>query len=198
MIVALEPSGTYGEIFRHAVHEAGLIVHRVSGKAAHDYAEVFDGVPSQHDGKDAAVIAELAAIGKSDPWPVVAEPRDEELLSLHADLVDIYQRQFVGWCNRVESWLARHWPEVGELLELGFQTLLRVLEAYGSPAALARDDQAALRLRQWGGPLLKDEKIASIVDSARETVGIPCTQVDMERVGIYVTFIQSDLSRGEG
>ena len=40
-----------------------------SSKAASDYAEVFDGVPSQHDGKDAAVVAELAAIGKSRPWP---------------------------------------------------------------------------------------------------------------------------------
>ncbi len=34
---------------------------RVGGKAAHDDAEVFDGVPSQHDGKDAAVVAEMAA-----------------------------------------------------------------------------------------------------------------------------------------
>ena len=41
---------------------------RVSNKASHDYAEVFDGVPSQHDGKDAAVVAELAALGKCQPW----------------------------------------------------------------------------------------------------------------------------------
>ncbi|HLJ92148.1 MAG TPA: hypothetical protein VKU02_03040 [Gemmataceae bacterium] len=32
------------------------------------YAEVFDGVPSQHDGKDAAVVAELAALGKGTLW----------------------------------------------------------------------------------------------------------------------------------
>jgi hypothetical protein len=25
-------------------------------------------VPSQHDGKDAAVVAELAAVGKAKPW----------------------------------------------------------------------------------------------------------------------------------
>ena len=37
--------------------DAGIAVVRVSPKAAHDYAEVFDGVPSQHDGKDAAVVA---------------------------------------------------------------------------------------------------------------------------------------------
>ena len=60
--VALEPSGTYGDALRQALQEAGLPVRRVSPKAAHDYAEVFDGVPSQHDGKDAAVGAELAAL----------------------------------------------------------------------------------------------------------------------------------------
>src|SRR5262249_51220436 len=52
--VALEPSGTYGDALRQALHDAGLQLQRVSPKAAHDYAEVFDGVPSQHDGKDAA------------------------------------------------------------------------------------------------------------------------------------------------
>jgi hypothetical protein len=35
----------------------GIPVVRVSPQAAHDHAEVFDGVPSQHDGKDAAVVS---------------------------------------------------------------------------------------------------------------------------------------------
>ena len=67
--VALEPSGTYGDPLRQALHDAGLPALRVSPKAAHDYAEIFDGVPSQHDGKDAAVVAELAALGKAKAWP---------------------------------------------------------------------------------------------------------------------------------
>ena len=41
---------------------------RVSNKASHNYAEIFDGVPSQHNGKDAAVVAELAGLGKAQPW----------------------------------------------------------------------------------------------------------------------------------
>ena len=67
VVVALEPSGTYGDALRQALGDAGIEVRRVSPKAAHDYAEVFDGVPSQHDHKDAAVVAELAALGKA--WP---------------------------------------------------------------------------------------------------------------------------------
>jgi hypothetical protein len=53
---------------------------RVSPKAAHDYAEIFDGTPSQHDGKDAAVVAELAALGKATAWPYqVKEVWEQEL-----------------------------------------------------------------------------------------------------------------------
>lgn len=70
LLVALEPTGTYGDALRQALQRAGVTVQRVSPKQAADYAEVFDGVPSQHDGKDAAVVAELAAQGKSWPWPL--------------------------------------------------------------------------------------------------------------------------------
>ncbi len=64
LCVGMESTGTYGEAVRRALTVAGLTVQRISGKAASDYKEIFDGVPSQHDGKDAAIIAELAAYGK--------------------------------------------------------------------------------------------------------------------------------------
>jgi hypothetical protein len=117
--VALESSGTYGDAFRQAVADAGLTVQRVAGKAAKDYAEVFDGVPSQHDGKDAAILAELGAYGKAAPWPWQTASDDEQRLSYHVDLLDLYQRQWLGWVNRIEAWLGRHWPEATGLLELG-------------------------------------------------------------------------------
>jgi len=69
LTVALEPTGTYGDALRQSLGDAGLSVQRVSGKASRDYSEVFDGVPSSHDGKDATVVAELAAIGKGRSWP---------------------------------------------------------------------------------------------------------------------------------
>jgi transposase len=81
LTVALEPSGTYGDPVRQALTDASVTVQRVSPKAAHDYAEVFDGVPSQHDGKDAAVVAELAALGKAVSWPYRALPAWEQELS---------------------------------------------------------------------------------------------------------------------
>jgi hypothetical protein len=73
LTLGLESTGTYGEAMRRALTIAGFEVHRISGKATSDYQEIFDGVPSQHDGKDAAVIAELTAFGKGTAWPYEAE-----------------------------------------------------------------------------------------------------------------------------
>ena len=68
LVVAPEPSGTYGDALRQALADGGIEVRRVGAQAAHDSAAVFDGVPSQHDGTGAAVGAELAAPGKGRPW----------------------------------------------------------------------------------------------------------------------------------
>ena len=96
MIVALESTGTYGDPLRARLAAHGLTVHRVGGKAASDYAEVFDGVPSQHDGKDAAILAELAAFGKSQPWPY------RELSASDSDLT-----YWVNWLDAQQS--VRKW-----------------------------------------------------------------------------------------
>ena len=47
LVVAMESTGTYGDALRGKLTEAKLEVHRVGSKAAHDYAEIFDGVPSE-------------------------------------------------------------------------------------------------------------------------------------------------------
>lgn len=185
LIVALEPTGRYGDVFRHACHQAGIRVHRVSAKHSHDYAEVFDGVPSQHDSKDAALIAELAAVGKSRPWPWPSADDWEQQLALAADLGDAYQRQRMAWLNRIEAWLAAYWPEIEQHLWLTSMTLLRVLRHYGSPQALAADAEAGQRLRRWGRSMLKPDRIEQILASARETIGVVATPQEVTRVRHY-------------
>ena len=78
-------------------------MHRVSGKAVHDYAEIFDGVPSQHDGKDAAIVAELAALGKSSPWPYEPPTEFDQELRYWVERVDIQQRIEMLWLGRLEA-----------------------------------------------------------------------------------------------
>ena len=163
LTIAMESTGTFGDALRQALTDAKLTVHRVSGKAVHDYAEIFDGVPSQHDGKDAAMVAELAAMGKSAPWPYEPAVEFDQELRYWVERMDVQQRIAMLWLGRLEALLARHWPEATQYLELNSETLLQVLVAYGGPAALAADAKAAKRLKGWGGFFLNNEKIARVL-----------------------------------
>jgi transposase len=184
--VALEPSGTYGDALRQALSDAGIPTQRVSPKIAHDYAEVFDGVPSQHDGKDAAVVAELAAHGKSSPWPYEFAKAWEQSLRRWVDWMDAQRQIEVIWLGRIEALLARHWPEATRILKKpSSATLLRALEAYGSPAALAADAQADARLASWGRSFLKAEKRQRLLASAAGTVGVRVSAGERCRIKAY-------------
>lgn len=111
LTVAMEPTGTYGDVLRQALFDAGIRAERVSPKVAHDYAEVFDGVPSQFDGKDAAVVAELAALGKSQEWKYETRSIADEEMAYWVDWMDAQRRQAAMWLGRLKALLARHWPE---------------------------------------------------------------------------------------
>ena len=179
LTIGLESTGTYGEAVRVAMTAASLEVHRISGKASSDYKEIFDGVPSQHDGKDAAIIAELTCFGKGTPWPF--EPRsevDQEMIH-QIQRINVFDCQATQWCGRLEALLARHWPELGELLSLKSVTLVKAIVHYGSPARLAADPSAAENLRTWSSHSLKPEKIKKIIESARTTQGVPIGKPEM-------------------
>jgi transposase len=182
LLVALEPTGTYGDALRHALQQAGLAVHRVSPKAAADYAEIFDGVPSQHDGKDAAVVAELAAQGRSWPWPLALPGEAEQELAYQVEWLDGHRRQTQLWYGRLEALLSRHWPEATRLLPLTSGVLRRCLRRYGGPRRLAEDPQAADRLYRWGKGLLSRDKAEALVASGQQTAGVPLGPWDEERL----------------
>lgn len=97
---AMEPTGTYGDALRAQFHQQGIPLVRVGGKAAHDYAEIFDGVPSQHDGKDAAIVAELAAINKGQPWPYREPSEGEAKMAYWVDWLDAQERILRMWTGR--------------------------------------------------------------------------------------------------
>lgn len=172
LIVAMESSGTYGDAVRQALQDGRIEVQRVSTKASHDYAEVFDGVPSQHDGKDAAVVAELAALGKSTAWPYRPTDVWEQELAYWVDWMVGHRQVLTMWQGRLEGLLGRHWPEATRVLKLSSATLLRVLCHYGSPQALAADPEAAARLARWGGKFLDKGKIKRLLTDARASQGV--------------------------
>ena len=184
---AMEPTGTYGDPLRAELERQGLPLYRVAGKAAHDYAEIFDGVPSQHDGKDAAVVAELAAIGKCRPWPY-REPSEEDAeLNRLVAWLDGQERIQRMWTGRLEGLLSRHWPELTRLLDLSSVTLLSTLAQYGGPAALAADPAAARRLARWGRYRANSAKVANVIASARHTAGMPQRRHEAEQLRQYAS-----------
>jgi transposase len=172
VIVALESSGTYGDALRQALADAKIAVWRVSNKAAHDYAEIFDGVPSQHDGKDAAVIAELAGLGKAQPWDYEAPSEWDQELVYWVEQMVAHRQILRTWQGRLEGLVSRHWPEATRVLKLTSVTLLRALEHYGDPKSLAADSDAAEQLCRWGGIFLAPEKAKRLVAEAESSVGV--------------------------
>jgi transposase len=190
LVVALEPTGTYGDALRQALERKEVAVHRVSPKNASDYAEVFDGVPSQHDGKDAAVVAELAAQGRCWPWPLPRPTEVEQELAYHVHWMDGQRRQMMVWCGRVEAMLSRHWPEATSIVPMTSGTLLRCLAKYGGPGGLAAASDALARVRSTGGRSLSVEKAQALVTSASQTTGVAMGRWDEEQLRRYAQQIQ--------
>ena len=172
LVVAMESSGTYGDVLRQALSDNGLQVKRVSSKAVKDHAETFDGVPSQHDGKDAAVIAELCWMGKGTTWPWKERPEEDQAMRFWIRRLDTAQRIKQVYCGKLESLLARHWPEVFGMLNQSGPTLTRSLARWGNPRELANDPRAHEILKGFGGHYLGDEKIRRVIAAAGSTLGV--------------------------
>ncbi len=151
-------------------------------QVAHDYAEVFDGVPSQHDGKDAAVVAELCHLGKCQPWPYAALPEAEQELRYWVERLDERRRLSQACCGRLEGKLARHWPEATRLLKVSGGTLLRVVSRYGGAAGLAGAADGAEQVRRMSRGRLTAEKAAEVVASAASSVGVRATAWEARRM----------------
>ena len=170
--IVMEPSSTYQDPLRHAAEAAGIPVYRVGGKRSHDAAEVYDGVPSMHDGKAAYVVARLHLEGVSRRWE--DKSHKERELRAAVDLVGMYDQQERRLDNRLEALLGRHWPELTAVMNLGTKTVLTLLAACGGPEAVRQDPGTARKvMRQAGRSFLRQERIEEIIASAQATVGVP-------------------------
>ena len=182
VVVVLESTGTYGDALRQALHDAGVPVHRVRSQAAAKYAETFDGVPSQHDGKDAAVLADLGATGKSVLWPMPDRQPWEDQMHAEVQWMDAQQTIRQQWLGRLEAHLTRHWPEVLRLLSLGSGTLLKILMKFGGPAGLLADSEANVFLKTLCRGPVSAEKLRAIEESASHTMGVRMSAEDLRAI----------------
>lgn len=138
-------------------------------------------MPSQHDGKDAAVIAELSAQGKSAIWAWqpggggAGDSEQDQAMRYWVRRLDRQQRVKQMYCGQFEALLGRHWPESQRVLKPASGTLSRTLARWATPQALAADPAAAQALANIGGRWLKPGKIAALLEAARHTVGVRMT-----------------------
>lgn len=168
-----EPTGTYGDPLRVGLEAAGMAVYRVSPKHVHDLQETYDGTPSSHDRKAARVIAKVHHDGMSSLWS------EETTLAPRHRSYDWFADELQRLRGRLEARLARHWPEVMELLELDSTTLLELLKHYASPAAVAKNlEESRSLMRSAGRGLLAPDKITAVLQSATATVGVAVSQAE--------------------
>lgn len=169
--VAMEPSGTYGDALRSCLERAGLAVFRVSPKQVKDAREIYDGVPSSHDAKASATVAWLHQSGRSKRWEPLAEL--DRALKAASGTLSLHDSAFRRSQNALEAQLARFWPEVTQLLALDSVALLELLSRFGGPEKVAAHRLEAKQcLREAGRSLLKEEKIAKVLETAPQSLGV--------------------------
>jgi transposase len=175
--VAMESTGTYGEALRAQLMTAGFAVYQVHCKRTHDAAEVYDGVPSWHDAKAAAIIGKLHLDGASKLWPLKSD--DDRTLRAALRVLTMHEKYCIANTNRLESLLAICWPELLDLVELTSVTLVELLCTYGGPAQVIANEEQARKLIKRVGRYRDWTNANAIVQSAQMTLGLP--QIEAER-----------------
>jgi transposase len=188
--VVMEPTGTYGDALRYQCHQRGVSVEMMSPKHTHDIAEVLDGVPSMHDPKAAVALARLAVLRPARAWT----PDSEEKREVRALLDQRWPQSMTQalYHGHLEAMLARHWPELGSLIDVREQrSWMTLLRQYPGPRAVAAASaEAAKTLRAASRGRLSAERIATIIESAQTSLGMPMTKGEESKLCFVVEQIE--------
>jgi transposase len=188
--VVMEPTGTYGDALRYQCHVRGVSIEMMSPKHTHDIAEVLDGVPSMHDPKAAVALARLAVLKPARRW----SPDSEETREVRA----LLDRRWPLTTTRalyhghLEGMLARHWPELGSLIDVHEQrSWMTLLQQHPGPRAVAASgEEAAQTLRKASHGRLSTARVEAIVESARTSLGMPMTKGEETKLRCIVEQIE--------
>lgn len=177
--VAIESSGSYGTALHYQLEKRRIPVFRVSTKRSHDAAELYDGVPSSHDAKSAALLAWLHCDDLSERWELPS-PEARALSAQgkrHEELAG-YAEQLT---NRLEAMLAAVWPELLTLLQLSSLTLPKLISEFGGPQGVAADPHGARELmRRVSRGNVRPLRAESIIESAVHSLGLPMVPQERE------------------
>lgn len=170
--MVLEPTGTYGDAIAAEADRRNWDIQSVQPKRVKDAAEVYDGVPSQHDAKAAELLVWLYSQGLSREQRQRSDL--EKKLRCLVEPLEWLRKDKQRYEQRLSSKLARYWPEVLESLETDSATLLGIVGEYGGPRAIANEIEAVQKkMRDIGGHRLKTQTIQQVITGAQQTLGEP-------------------------
>ena len=172
-VVAMEPTGHYGEPLAVWLQARGVRVYAVPPLKTRRAKELYDGTWRKTDEKDALVVADLCRRGMSKPWRVLTGP--------FATLRVVARRreQLVGWRRRVVNRLHAHrdvvFPELRELFsKLVGRTSRWVLRHAATAAAVLEMgvERLTQELRHASRGQLGRERAEAMVEAASRSIGV--------------------------
>jgi transposase len=192
----LEPTGTYGDALVAGLRKRDIAVFQAKGKQVHDAREVFDRVPSLHDGKSTDLLLHLHRAGASTPWKERSEAERADRAAVNR--LALHEERYRMLLNKLEAELARHWPELTEFLGLTKKTLRVLVSTYGGPAEVVADTEGARALMmRVGRSFLDAKKVEAVLESARTTVGVPMAAEERAYVQELATEAEEAHGRAE-
>ncbi len=172
-IVAVEPTGHYGERFLQWLTDRAVAVHQVQPVHTKRAKELFDGTKRKTDAKDARVIAELCRRGLAKPHLPLEGPFAElRILARHREGLVKRRAQVL---QRLHYRLDVVFPEFLEhFYELNSNACLELLRLAPSPQDFLQHDPSALveAARRVSRGRLGADLVAAVRDAAARTSGI--------------------------
>jgi len=172
VLLALEPTGPYGEALARWARRRGWDVVGVLGAHTSRANELWGNSPLKSDGKAAEVICDLAVEGKWVTFSLREGPYAElKALGVYRDqLVQERTRQK----NQVRALLHVLFPEFTKVMDPFSKSGVRLLESYPTPASYGETDVVALgaQLRRWSRGRLREERAEQVLKAAGESVGV--------------------------
>jgi len=181
IVCALEPTGTYSDPLREQLERNGFEAERLEAEKCGQAKELFDDVPSLHDGKSAYLVARLGLLELTEQWERRSE-RDRQLRAVLAEM-NHAEQQLDRLTGKMEAALAKHWPELTVELNLRSATLQALIAEYGSPKRVAADPEGAREtMRRASRGKVGQERIRAVLESARETTGVPPIEREVDKM----------------
>lgn len=172
-VLAIEPTGVYGEALAYWWEDHGGTVVWVNPMHTKRVKELDDNSPLKSDPKDAKVIADLASQGK---YLECHLPRGifSELRNLVAQR-DRYQSHRTAVISQLHQCIDRLFPElIREFSSVRVKSYRKLLASYPAPKELASVSPEDLTnlLRKWSRGSLGEEKAHRLIYVASKSVGV--------------------------